>query len=600
MTMLGMGGAIGTGLFLGSSLAISEAGPGVIIAYAACALIALVIAFALAEMVSVHPVTGSFGALAQMYLGAGAGFVVRWTYWAIEVIAVGGELIAVGIYTQYWWPALPLWLPVAVFSIVLLLVNAITVSLFGEIEYWFSMVKVAAIVAFILIGGFYLFFGLPGRSSPESGNLTAHGGFLPHGVHGLALAFVFAFFSFIGTEVVAVTAAESRDPVRDIPRAARSMIVRLSLFYILAIAIVVTLVPWTVTAGGGTVSASPFVRLFAIAGLPAAASVMNFVVFTAALSSSNTNIYLATRMLHSLGQDGYAPRSLSVVSRSGVPRLALLVSAAGLGLAAILSAYSPDNAYEALFGISVFGALVVWILILVTHAAFRREHGQKPAPVRLRGAPVTTALATLALAGILVSTAFINGLSIAWKAGVPFFVVLVVTFGLHGGDERVDQGVASRTMLNKVAWNAARSSGGIAARRSLMALSRATATVFTACWPAGVERGIRTRRSRCEAVRASRPDFSSRSRIGTRVDLSMPSSEAISSWVRSVPSLISASTSQSRRSDRPASRAAWLKTSARAPAAWKASQVRSRLGSGPARLPAFAGSFCSAPAMAPL
>jgi amino acid transporter, AAT family len=229
---------------------------------------------------------------------------------------------------------------------------------------------------------------------------------------------------------VAVTAAESRNPERDIPRAARSMIARLSLFYILAIGIVVALVPWTVTASGGTVSASPFVRLFGIAGLPAAAGVMNFVVLTAALSSANTNIYLTTRMLHSLALDRYAPRVLGLVSRGGVPRFALLLSAAGLGLAAILSVYSPNNAYEALFGVSVFGALVVWILILATHAAFRRKRGQEPAPVRLWGAPVTSALAALALAGILVSTGFINGLSIAWKAGVPFFVLLVIAYAV--------------------------------------------------------------------------------------------------------------------------------------------------------------------------
>jgi hypothetical protein len=242
MTMLGLGGAIGTGLFLGSGLAISEAGPGVIIAYAACALIALVIAFALAEMVSVHPAAGSFGMLAGKYLGPWAGFVVQWTYWAIQAIAIGGEMIAIGIYVQFWWPQLPLWLPVAVCSIALLVINAITVSLFGEVEYWFAMIKVVAIVAFILIGAAYLFFGLPGHASPGAANFTVHGGFLPKGWSGLGLAFVFVIFSYIGTEVVAVTAAESKDPARDIPRAARSMIVRLSLFYIIAIAIVVALV----------------------------------------------------------------------------------------------------------------------------------------------------------------------------------------------------------------------------------------------------------------------------------------------------------------------------------------------------------------------
>jgi L-asparagine transporter-like permease len=439
MTMLGLGGAIGTGLFLGSSLAMSEAGPGVIIAYVACALIALVIAFALAEMVSVHPTAGSFGTLAQRYLGPAWGFVVRWTYWAIQVIAIGGEMIAVGLYIQYWWPHVSLWTPVILFSVVLLAINSVTVSLFGEAEYWFSMIKVVAISVFILLGAFYLFFGLPGHSSPGTANFTAHGGFLPRGFHGLALASVFVIFSFIGTEVVAVTAAESKDPRRDIPRAARSMIARLSLFYILAIAIVVALVPWTTTANGGTLLTSPFVRLFDIAGFPAAASVVNFVVLTAAMSSANTNIYLTTRMLHSLALHRYAPRWFGQVSRHGVPRAALIASAAGLAIAAILSVYSPNNAYEAMFGISVFGALVVWILILATHAAFRRKTaGSDPSPVRLWGAPVTSGLAVIALAGILLSTGFINGMAISWKAGLPFFAILVASYAVVSRRRRAE------------------------------------------------------------------------------------------------------------------------------------------------------------------
>lgn len=432
MTMLGLGGAIGTGLFLGSSLAISEAGPGVIVAYAACALIALVIAFALAEMVSADPAVGSFGTLAGKYLGPWAGFVVQWTYWAIQAIAIGGEMIAIGIYVQFWWPQMPLWLPVAVFSIALLAINAVTVSLFGEVEYWFAMIKVVAIVAFILIGAAYLFFGLPGHASPGTANFTGHGGFLPKGWSGLGLAFVFVIFSYIGTEVVAVTAAESKDPARDIPRAARSMVVRLSLFYIIAIAIVVALVPWTNTASGGSLIASPFVRLFGIAGLPAAAGVMNFVLLTAALSSANTNIYLTTRMLHSLASRGYAPRLLHLVSRSGVPQLALVLSAAGLGLAAALSVFSANNAYVVMFGISVFGALVVWIMILITHMAFRSRLGQAAAqpPIKLWGAPVTSGIAVVALIAILISTAFISGLTISWKAGIPFFAVLLVAYAV--------------------------------------------------------------------------------------------------------------------------------------------------------------------------
>ncbi|HEX4253019.1 MAG TPA: amino acid permease, partial [Pseudonocardia sp.] len=238
---------------------------------------------------------------------------------------------------------------------------------------------------------------------------------------------------YIGTEVVSVTAAESKDPVRDIPRAARRMVLRLALFYILAIAVVLTVVPWTVTAQGKDITASPFVRVFDSAGVPAAAAVMNLVVLTAALSSANTNLYLTTRMLHSLAGHGYAPRWTARLTTSGVPRNALVVSALGLVLAAALSWRQDNAAYLVLFGVSIFGALVVWLLILATHAVFRRTRraqGLPSSPVRLWGAPVTSGLAAVFLAGVLVSTWFIDGLEPAWEYGVPFFVLLVIAYFL--------------------------------------------------------------------------------------------------------------------------------------------------------------------------
>ncbi|WP_037064247.1 amino acid permease [Pseudonocardia acaciae] len=429
LSMIGLGGAIGTGLFLGSGLAIKQAGPGTVIAYVLCALVAFVIAWALAEMVSVHPEAGSFGAVARRYLGGLAGFVQRWTYWTIQVIAIGGEVVASGIYVQYWWPQLPLWLPVVVFSAVVLAANAAAVRFFGTVEYWFAMIKVVAIVVFILLGVVLITVGLPKAPATGFGNLTEHGGFLPNGIPGLFLAMVFVMFSYVGTEVVAVTAAESEHPERDIPRAARQMVLRLVLFYVLAIAIVLTVVPWTTTAAhGGTIAASPFVLVFNGAGISAAATVINFVVITAALSSANTNLYLTTRMLHSLAHDGYAPAWTGRLSRAGVPRNALVLSALGLALAATLSKVAEDSAYVALFGVSIFGALVVWIMILVTHWAFRRARGDQPAPARLWGAPYTTGLAALFLCAVLVSTAFIEGLEAAWLAGVPFFALLTIAY----------------------------------------------------------------------------------------------------------------------------------------------------------------------------
>ncbi|WP_063890710.1 amino acid permease [Sciscionella sediminilitoris] len=432
LAMIGIGGAVGTGLFLGSSLAISQAGPATIIAYLVCGAVALIIAWALAEMIVVHPVAGSFGVLAHSYLGRLPGFVVRWTYWAVQCIAIGGEVVAAGIYLRFWWPQLPLWLPTVVFAVAIIAVNARAVGIFGSLEYWFSMIKVSAIVVFILLGLVLIFFGLPGKPATGFDNLVTHGGFLPNGIGGLLLAMVFAIFSFVGTEVVSVTAAEARDPVRDIPRAARTMLLRLSLFYLLAITIVLAVVPWTKTAqGGDDIAVSPFVSVFAAAGIPAAATIMNFVVLTAALSSANANLYLTTRMLHSLAEHRYAPAFTGKLNRSGAPARALVLSTIGLAIAGVCSFAFPDTAYVGLYGISIFGMLVVWLLILATHLRFRRvraRHGLPPSPVRLRGAPVTTILAFLFLAGILVSTGFIEGLSWSWKAGLPFFLVLIIGF----------------------------------------------------------------------------------------------------------------------------------------------------------------------------
>lgn len=431
LTMIGIGGAIGTGLFLGSTFAISQAGPAVIIAYTLCGLVALVIAWALAEMVVVHPTAGAFGTIAHAYLGGGVGFTLRWTYWAMQAIAIGGEMIAAGIYVSFWWPSIPLWATVLVFSLLVLGVNSMAVKMFGEFEYWFAMIKVTAISLFILLGVVLIFFGLPNRPATGFGNLTEHGGFLPNGLSGLATAMVFVLFSYIGTEVVSVTAAESKNPSRDIPRAARAMVLRLALFYILAILVMVTVVPWTVTAQGGDLTASPFVKVFSYAGIPAAATIMNFVVLTAALSSANTNLYLTTRMLHSLAEHRLAPAWTGRLSPSGVPRLALLLSATGMLVATILSWNQNSGAYLVLFGISVFAALVVWILILATHIAFRakrRQLGLPDSSFRLWGAPFTPGLVIAFLVLVLYSTTRIEGLDPAWKFGLPFFAVLVVAY----------------------------------------------------------------------------------------------------------------------------------------------------------------------------
>ncbi len=417
MTMIAMGGAIGTGLFLGSGMAVGQAGPGVILSYVAGVGLCVVMMYALAEMAVVHPTAGSFGVYAETYLNPYAGFVVRYTYWFAQVVAVGGEVTAAAIYTRFWFPGTPLWIWVVAFSTVLVLVNLAAVRLFGEFEYWFAMIKVSAIVLFVVLGAAYVFAGLGAAAPLGWRNLLtpATGGFLPHGVAGVAKAMLVVVFSFYGIEIVAVTAGEARDPEREVPRALRSMVVRLGLFYIAAMVLVVAIVPWP-RAG---LAESPFVTVFRSLGVPFAAGLMNFVVLTAALSSMNTNLYLAGRMLFSLARSGFAPAAFGRLSPHGAPRQAILTSALGLALAAVLAVRYAGSAYQWLFGIAIFGGILVWIVVLATLMAFRQartRQGLPPGRVRMPFYPWLPLAGIIALVLILVDCFFVD-LAVAWLAG---------------------------------------------------------------------------------------------------------------------------------------------------------------------------------------
>ncbi|HKM89656.1 MAG TPA: amino acid permease, partial [Candidatus Acidoferrales bacterium] len=301
MTMIGIGGAIGTGLFLGSGMAVREAGPGVILTYVLAAFIAMLVVGALAEMAVAHPAAGSFGVYAELYLSRWAGFAVRYTYWAAQSIAIGGEATAVAIYCGWWYPQVPQWVWIVGFSAALVYINARSVGAFGEFEYWFALIKVVAIVMFIAFGA-WLLTGLGGSARSTGSHFTSDGGFLPMGMPGVWRALCFVIFSFIGSETIAVTAGEARDPARTLPRAMRNMLGGLTLFYLGAITVLVGVVPWNRIQPGSSITASPFVTVFQLIGIPAATHAMNFVVVTAALSSMNANLYLATRMIFSLAR----------------------------------------------------------------------------------------------------------------------------------------------------------------------------------------------------------------------------------------------------------------------------------------------------------
>jgi len=428
LTMMAIGGAIGVGLFLGSSVSIRLAGPAVILSYLLGAGIALIMSYVLAEMAVVHPVAGAFGVYAENYLNPWAGFAVRATYGVAQIIAIGAEVTAAGIYISFWFPNVPQWIWVLLLSVALVAVNSMKVNHLGEFEYWFAIVKVGAIIAFIIVG-LSLILGAGSRSVMGVANLTRHGGFFPQGWKGVWLSLTITVTSYMGVEIIAVTAGEAENPEVTIPRAMRSIVWRLILFYVLAIAVMVTMVPWNQASGSSTLSGSPFVTAFAAAHIPFAAAIMNFVVLTAALSSMNTNLYLSTRMLFSLGSAGYAPEWMGKVSRNGVPHRALLASTAGIVAAILLAIFAPKNAFLMLYGVAVAGMLFVWLVILNTHLRFRRaitSERLSSLPMRLWVHPLFTIAGILLLLAISLTTFFVNGLQ--WS--VPAFSVFLGVISL--------------------------------------------------------------------------------------------------------------------------------------------------------------------------
>jgi amino acid transporter, AAT family len=428
LTMMAIGGAIGVGLFLGSSVTIRLAGPGVILSYLLGAGIALIMSYALAEMAVLQPVAGAFGVYAETYLNRWAGFTVRATYGAAQIIAIGAEVTAAAIYISVWFPNVPQWIWVLSVSAALVALNAMQVNRLGEFEYWFAMIKVAAILSFIFVG-IYLIFGDGSRGATGWANLTQHGGFLPAGWKGVWLSLTITLTSYMGVEIIAVTAGEAEHPEVTIPRAMRSIVWRLILFYVAAIAIMVAMVPWNQSGNPSGVSGSPFVTVFVAAHIPFAAAVMNFVVLTAALSSVNTNLYLSTRMLYSLGQEGCVPRWMGRVSRNGVPHRALLASTGGIIAAILLAIFAPKNAFLMLYGAAVAGMLFVWLVILRTHLRFRKALTRERLlrlPMRLRAHPLFTLAGIVLIVAVAVTTFFVDGLQ--WS--VPAFSVFLVLISL--------------------------------------------------------------------------------------------------------------------------------------------------------------------------
>ncbi len=416
MAMVAVGGSIGTGLLLGSGAAVQIAGPAVILTYAIGAFLAWTVTCALGELASVHPAAGSFGLYGELYLHPWAGFVARYGYWYAVVMAVGAELVAAATYSQYWLPSVPGLAWIALYSAILLLINLRAVGDFGRFEYWFSMVKVVTIVTFVLAGAWLLFGG---RATPQ---YQQHGGLFPNGPVSPLLAVSFALFSFLGIEMVAISSGEAR-ATREIPRATRIAFALLAFVYLGATAVLVGVLPWN-RAG---VLQSPFVTVFVVAKIPAASSLMNFVVLTAALSSANANLYVASRMLFSLARGGYAPPSLGRLNAAGSPRIALLVSAGAIPLAFVMEHWAQQSAFLYIIGASLLMGMLSWLIALAAHIAFRRQISPEQLaalPMRAPGGAVLSAIGFVGITGAIISTWWVPQSRITILSGLPALILL--------------------------------------------------------------------------------------------------------------------------------------------------------------------------------
>jgi len=429
--MIAIGGAIGTGLFLASGAAVPAAGPGVIFSTLLVAGISLLLGAALTEMCVAHPAAGSFGLYAEMYLSPFAGYVVRMSYWLAQVIVIGGHMVAIATYMGFWFPNVSDTLWILLFSVGLLYLNARAVGTFGEFGYWFSMIKVVAIALFVGLGILVLtgLIGLNGQNPPGLSNYFAHGGFLPNGLWGVWLAACFTFYSFIGIEMAAVASGEVKDPETTIPRTYRTLVYGLSLIYIVTTAVLVGIVPWSSFG----VSESPFVSVLRTIGIPGSASVMNFVVLTAAITAANSSIYLVSRTLFSLARAGMIPKALGAVNKRGVPLNALAIAGIALLLTVVIQARLRSDAYIWFIGVALFGALFCWLMIFVTHVPFRRawvRAGSPPLPYRSRFGEKGSLLGAVVMLAILVSTWWVPGLRVTLQASLPWLGLVGLAYWL--------------------------------------------------------------------------------------------------------------------------------------------------------------------------
>ncbi|MBU5212760.1 amino acid permease [Heyndrickxia oleronia] len=428
ITLMSLGACIGVGLFLGSAQTIELAGPAILIAYVIAGAMMFIIMRALGEMAIQNPVAGSFSRYAQEYLGPLAGFLTGWNYWFLWVVTCMAEITAVGVYMDLWFPDVPRWIWALAALVIMTLVNLITVKAYGEFEFWFALIKIVAIIAMIVIGLMIILFGF-GNGGIATGisNLWKHGGFAPNGIKGILMSLQMVMFAYLGIEMLGVTAGEAKNPEKTISRAVNSVFWRILIFYVGALFVIMSIYPWNEIGTSG----SPFVMTFEKIGIRQAAGIINFVVLTAALSSCNSGIFSTGRMLFNLAEQNQAPTSLKKVSKSGVPSLAIVLSAAALLIGVILNYLVPEKVFTWVTSISTFGAIWTWAMILLSQLKYRKNlSAEEKAKIKFKAPfwPYGSYIALAFLIMVVILMGFFPDTRIALIVGPLWLLLLVAVY----------------------------------------------------------------------------------------------------------------------------------------------------------------------------
>ncbi|MGM0901096.1 MAG: amino acid permease [Bacillota bacterium] len=433
--LIAIGGTIGTGLFLGSGKAIQLAGPSIILAYLIVGIALFFVMRALGELLLSNAGYQSFNDFAADYIGPWAGYVTGWTYWFCWIMTAMADIIAVGVYIQYWFEV-PQWIPAILILVILLGLNLLTVKLFGELEFWFAMIKVITILALIVIGIVLLIIGFKTDAGVVSiSNLWAYGGLFPNGIAGFLLAFQMVVFAFVGVELVGVSAAETANPQKSIPSAINKIPLRILFFYVGALFIILSINPWEQL----TATSSPFVQVFSLVGIPVAAGIINFVVLTSAASAGNSGMFSTSRILYNLSSHNQGPAAFAKLSKNHVPSNALITSAVVVSIGALLSKLIPEQAFSIVTTISAICFIWVWSIILISHIRYQKTRPDLRAKSTFK-APLTPFINYVVLAlfsAILIIMLFAEATRIALFMTPLWFILLFILYGFKKKKNRV-------------------------------------------------------------------------------------------------------------------------------------------------------------------